>query len=222
MKLFLDTANVKEIREAASWGVVDGVTTNPSLIAREGREFKDVIKEISAIVKGPILAEVTTTNAEEMVKEGRMLADWGDDVVVKIPMGREGLKTVSTLAKDGIRTAVTLVFSPNQALLAAKAGASSVIPFVGRLDDISENGSELIADVVEIFANYDFKTEVLAASLRHPLHVIEAAKAGAHVATVPYKVLELMMDHPLTTQGIAKFMADWEAAKKALDAKPKK
>jgi len=211
MKLFLDTANIDEIREAASWGVLDGVTTNPSLLAKEGRDFKEVITEITKIVKGPISAECVTMKAEEMVKEGREFSTWGEHVVVKVPMGREGLKAVSMMAREGIRTNVTLIFSPNQALLAARAGATFVSPFVGRLDDISHFGTDCIADLVEIYDNYDIKTEIIAASIRHPLHVIEAAKYGAHIATIPFKVLELMVDHPLTERGIKRFTADWEA-----------
>lgn len=222
MKIYLDTANVKEIREAASWGIIEGVTTNPSLVAREGREFKDVIREITSIVNGPIAAETMTTRSEEIIQEGRMLADWGDNVVVKIPMGKEGLKAVSTLAKEGIRTMVTLIFSPNQALLAARAGASFIAPFVGRLDDISHDGSDCIADIADIYASYGIKTEIVAASIRHPLHVIQAAKARAHTATVPLKVLEMMLEHPLTEKGMAKFIADWEAARAAASEKAKK
>jgi transaldolase len=223
MKLFLDTANVDEIREAASWGILDGVTTNPSLVAREGRDFKHVIREITSIVNGPISAEVTSLKAEEMVKEGRVYADWHENIYVKIPMGREGLKAVSQLSKEGIKVNITLIFSPNQALLAARAGASFISPFVGRLDDISHYGMDVIGDIVQIFRTYDFATKVLAASLRHPLHVIEAARAGADIATMPFKVLELMVDHPLTSIGQAKFLADWEkAAAQAAEAKPKK
>jgi transaldolase len=213
VKLFLDTANVSEIRTAASWGVIEGVTTNPSLVAKEGREFKEVIREIASLVNGPIAAETMTTTAEEIVQEGRGIADWGDNVVVKIPMGKEGLKAVSALSKEGIRTMVTLIFSPNQALLAARAGATFIAPFVGRLDDISHFGSDCIADIAEIYASYDIKTEIVAASIRHPVHVMEAAKARAHIATVPLKVLEMMMEHPLTEKGMQKFVADWEAAR---------
>jgi len=218
MKIFVDTANVNEIREAASWGIIEGVTTNPSLLAKEGRDFKEVIQEISSIVKGPISAECVTMKAEEMLKEGRTFSAWGEHVVVKVPMCREGLKAVHMMSQEGIRTNVTLIFSPNQALLAARAGATFVSPFVGRLDDISQFGVDCIADIVQIFDNYDIETEVIAASIRHPLHCIDAAKAGAHIATVPFKVLELMIEHPLTDKGITKFLADW----KSLQENPKK
>lgn len=213
MKLFIDTANLGEIREAASWGVISGVTTNPTLIAKEGRSFREVIQEISAVVDGPISAEVLSVKAEDMVKEGRPYADWGDNVVVKIPMGVEGLKATHQLAKDGVKTMLTLIFTPSQALLAARAGATYIAPFVGRLDDISTPGMEMIADTAEIYETYGIKTEIIAASIRHPMHVIEAARAGSHIATCPFKVLQAMVDHPLTQSGIAKFIADWEASR---------
>jgi len=213
MKIFLDTANIDEIREAASWGVLRGVTTNPSLIAKEGKDFHQVIMEIAAIVDGPISAEVNSTTAEAMIEEGRPYADWGDNVVVKIPMGKEGLKAVHGLSKEGIKCNVTLIFSANQALMAAAAGAAYVSPFIGRLDDISSPGMDIIHDITQIFEIYDIKTELIAASIRHPLHVIEAARAGAHIATIPFKVLNQMIEHPLTDAGMAKFLADWEASR---------
>lgn len=214
MKIFLDTANIAQIKEAASWGVVDGVTTNPTLIAKEGRDFKETIKEISKIVDGPISAEVMSDKAEDMVKEARKLAAWSKNVVVKIPMTAEGLKAVSELKKEGIKTNVTLVFSANQALLAAKAGAAYVSPFVGRLDDNGWDGMSMIWDLVEIFQQYSFDTQIIVASVRHPLHVTEAAQAGAHIATVPFDVLKKMLNHPLTDDGIARFKKDWESAQK--------
>ncbi|BCS81069.1 fructose-6-phosphate aldolase [Anaerocellum diazotrophicum] len=215
MKLFIDTANVNEIREAHSWGIICGVTTNPSLIAKEGRDFKEVVNEICSIVDGPISAEVISLNAEGMIEEARDLAKIHKNIVIKIPMTSEGLKAVSVLSKEGIKTNVTLIFSAAQALLAAKAGATYVSPFVGRLDDIGQNGIELIKEIVQIFKNYpDIKTEIIAASIRHPIHVIEAAKAGAHIATVPFKVLEQMTKHALTDVGIERFLKDWEKVPK--------
>ncbi len=211
MKFFLDTANVDEIREAASWGILDGVTTNPSLVAKEGKDFKAVIREIQDIVKGPVNAEVISMEHAGMMREAREYAAWGEHVIVKVPMCAEGLKTISKCRDEGIRTNVTLIFSVNQALLAAKAGASYVSPFLGRLDDISHDGLELIADLVEVFSNYpELETEILAASIRHPLHVIECARAGADIATVPMKVLQMMVKHPLTDKGIETFLKDWE------------
>ncbi|ADQ04826.1 transaldolase [Caldicellulosiruptor owensensis OL] len=215
MKLFIDTANVNEIREAHSWGIICGVTTNPSLIAKEGRDFKEVVNEICSIVNGPISAEVISLKAEGMIEEARDLAKIHKNIVIKIPMTAEGLKAVSVLSKEGIKTNVTLIFSAAQALLAAKAGATYVSPFVGRLDDIGQNGIELIKEIVQIFKNYpDIKTEIIAASIRHPIHVIEAAKAGAHIATVPFKVLEQMTKHALTDVGIERFLKDWEKVPK--------
>ena len=210
MKIFIDTANVDEIREIAEIGIVDGVTTNPSLIAKEGKDFKEVINEICTIVDGPISGEVkaTTTKAEDMVKEGREIAKIHKNMVVKIPMTKEGLIAVKELSKEGIKTNVTLIFSVNQALLAAKAGATYVSPFVGRVDDISYNGSELIYDIKDVFCTYGFKTEIIAASIRHPLHVVEALKAGSDIATIPYKVINQMIQHPLTKEGIEKFIKD--------------
>lgn len=209
MKFFLDTANLDEIREAASWGQVDGVTTNPSLIAKEGRDFRQVIEEICAIVDGPISAEAVSMDAEGMIREGRGFAQWHPNVIVKLPMTIEGLKACKALTEDGIKTNVTLVFSANQALLAARAGATYVSPFVGRLDDEGQDGMSLISEIVEIFQNYDFDTQILVASVRHPMHVTEAAKLGADVATMPFKILKQLYHHPLTDVGIEKFMADW-------------
>lgn len=209
MQFFLDTANLDEIREAATWGVVDGVTTNPSLIAKEGRDFRQVIEEICSIVDGPISAEAVSPDAEGMIREGRGFAKWHRNVIVKLPMTIEGLKACKTLTSEGIRTNVTLVFSANQALLAAKAGATFVSPFVGRLDDEGQDGMALIAEIVEVFQNYDYDTQILVASVRHPMHVTEAAKLGADVATMPFKIMKQLYHHPLTDVGIAKFMADW-------------
>ena len=214
MKLFIDTANISEIKEAGSWGVLSGVTTNPSLVAKEGRNFKEVVLEITQIVDGPISAEVLSLKGEEMVKEAHDIAKWHKNIVIKVPMTEEGMKAVSVLSKEGIRTNVTLVFSANQALLAARAGASFVSPFVGRLDDISSDGMQVVKDIIEIYQKHNLKTEVIAASIRHPMHVIEAAKAGAHIATVPFAVLKQMFKHPLTDAGIKKFLEDWEKAKK--------
>lgn len=210
MKIFIDTANIEEIKKANDWGVIDGVTTNPSLVAKEGREFEELAREIMNIVNGPISVEVISTNAEGMVKEAVELSEWSPNTVVKIPMIPEGLKAVKILSAKGIKTNVTLVFSVNQALLAAKAGAIYVSPFIGRLDDIGHDGMQIVRDMVEVFNTYSFKTEVIVASIRHPLHVIEAAKAGAHVATVPFKVIEKMFRHPLTDIGLGRFLDDWE------------
>ncbi len=214
IKIFLDTANVEEIRLAAALGVIHGVTTNPSLIAKEGRDFKSVVQEITAIVDGPVSAEVLSPDAPGMVAEARDLASIHPNVVIKVPITYEGLKVVKTMAAEGIRTNVTLVFSANQALLAALAGAGFVSPFVGRLDDAGHDGMELVADIAEIFSIYDFTTEIIAASIRHPLHVVAAARAGAHIVTVPYKVLAQMLKHPLTDIGIERFLADWEKLEK--------
>lgn len=219
MRFFLDTANIDEIRVAHSWGVISGVTTNPSLVAREGRVFRDVIKEICSIVDGPVSAEVIALEADAMVREASDLASWADNVVIKIPMTCEGLKAVSVLSRDGIDTNVTLVFSPTQALLAARAGASYVSPFVGRLDDIASDGIKLVADIAEIYAIHGIETEIIAASVRHPMHVIEAAKAGAHIATVPFWVLKSMAAHPLTDKGIERFLADWKSATERSEAR---
>lgn len=214
MRFFIDTANVDEIREANDMGIICGVTTNPSLIAKEGRDFGEVIREITSIVDGPISGEVkaTTTKAEDMIREGREIAAIHPNMVVKIPMTPEGLKAVKVLSKEGIRTNVTLIFSANQALLAARAGATYVSPFLGRLDDISTNGTDLIYDIVQIFDNYpDIDTQIICASTRNPMHITECAKAGADIATVPYKVLMQMFKHPLTDEGIEKFKKDYEA-----------
>ena len=213
MKFFVDTANVEDIKKANDMGVICGVTTNPSLIAKEGRNFAEVIKEITDIVDGPISGEVkaTTVDAEGMIKEGREIAAIHPNMVVKIPMTVEGLKAVKVLHAEGIKTNVTLVFTSAQALLAARAGASYVSPFLGRLDDISMPGIDLIYEITEIFQMHNIETEIIAASVRNPIHVIDCAKAGADIATVPYKVLEQMTKHPLTDQGIAKFQADYKA-----------
>ena len=213
MKFFVDTANVDEIRKANDMGIICGVTTNPSLIAKEGRDFNQVIAEIASIVDGPISGEVkaTTTDAEGMIKEGREIAAIHPNMVVKIPMTVEGLKAVKVLHAEGIKTNVTLIFSAAQALLAARAGATYVSPFLGRLDDISMPGIDLINEITEIFMMHDIQTEIIAASIRNPIHVIDCAKAGVDIATVPYKVLEQMTKHPLTDQGITKFQADYKA-----------
>lgn len=212
MKFFIDSADIQEIREANKRGWVDGVTTNPTLVAKTGRPMKDVIKDICNEVSGPISAEVVSLEAEGMFKEGMDLARIHDNVVVKIPMTEEGLVAVRKLSKEGIKTNVTLVFSPVQALLVAKAGATMLSPFVGRLDDVSYNGMELIKQIVQIFRNYNFKTEVLAASIRHPIHVLDSAMAGAHIVTIPYKVMKQLTHHPLTDIGIKKFLDDWKQA----------
>ncbi len=210
MKFFLDTANIEEIRQGVSLGLVDGVTTNPSLLAKEGRDLEEVAKEICDLVDGPVSLEVVSTSAPEIIEEARRLAKIHKNVVVKIPMIREGLKALHVVAQEGIRVNVTLTFSANQALLAAKNGAIIVSPFVGRLDDISSSGMELISDIIQIYNRYQFKTEVLVASIRSPIHVLEAAKMGAHIATLPSKVLEQLLKHPLTDIGLEKFLADWE------------
>ncbi len=210
MKIFLDTANVEEIREAVSWGVLDGVTTNPSLVAKEGRDFKSLLLEICSVVNGPVSAEVVGTTFEEMLVEGRSLARIHENIVVKIPLIVEGLKAVKLLSGEGIRVNVTLCFSASQALLAAKAGATYVSPFVGRLDDVSHEGMEVVQEIKTIFTQHNIPTKILAASLRHPLHVVTAAKLGADVATLPLKVLEQMVKHPLTDLGLARFLKDWQ------------
>lgn len=214
MKLFIDTANIDEIKEINDWGVICGVTTNPSLIAKEGRDFKEVITEITSIVDGPISAEVISLEAEGMIKEAEELAEIHPNIVIKIPMTKEGLKAVKVLSQKGIKTNVTLVFSANQALLAARAGATYVSPFAGRMDDIGNSGMDIISDIVEIFDIHGIETEVIAASIRHPMHIIEAAKLGAHIATVPYNVFTKMVQHPMTDKGIERFLKDWENAKK--------
>ena len=210
MKFFLDTANLTEIREAASWGVLDGITTNPSLVSKEGQDFKELIREICHIVDGPVSAEVVSITKDEMLKEAHSLVKIHRNVVVKIPLIVEGLKAVKALSSEGIKVNVTLCFSANQALLAAKAGATYISPFIGRLDDISHDGMSLIRDIRLIYNNYGFKTQILTASIRHPLHVQEAAKAGSDVATMPFKVLEQIVKHPLTDIGLKRFLADWD------------
>ena len=214
MKFFIDTANLDEIKTAASFGVIDGVTTNPSLVSKEGDiDFHTRIKEISELVDGPVNAEVVSVDADGMVEEARELAQLASNVVVKIPMTIDGLKAVKKLSQEGIKTNVTLIFSANQALLAAKAGATFASPFIGRLDDRAHEGMDLIKDMRTIYDNYDFDTEVLAASIRHPLHVKEAAKAGADIATIPFSVIEKMSKHPLTDSGLERFLSDWEKYK---------
>jgi transaldolase len=214
MQFFIDSADVGEIKKALALGLCDGVTTNPSLVAKTGRSFADVLKEIVALVPGPISAEVTATDAEGMLKEARALAKFGPQVVIKIPLIVEGLRAVKALAAEGVKTNVTLCFSAVQALLAAKAGATYVSPFVGRLDDISQDGMELISDIVQIYRNYEFETKVLVASVRNPVHVLHAAKLGAHVATIPFSVIDQLAKHPLTDSGLKKFLADWEKVPK--------
>lgn len=215
MKLFLDTAIVDEIRQVNEWGLLAGVTTNPSLVAKSGRVFEEVLAEILEIVDGPVSAEVMSPDAQGMIEEGEKLARLSEKVTIKIPMTIEGLKAVHHFAKKGIKTNVTLIFSANQALMAARAGATFVSPFVGRLDDISQEGIQLIEQVATIFEKHRIPTEIIAASIRHPMHVTQAALAGSHIATLPYKVLEQMVRHPLTDQGIKKFEADWKNAVKA-------
>ena len=219
MKFFIDTANVAEIREAASLGVLDGVTTNPSLVAREGRDFVETLKEIVQIVDGPISAEVVATDYEGMLREAGPLAKIHPNIVIKVPLIKAGLQACKTLRGQGTRVNVTLCFSANQALLAAKAGASYISPFIGRLDDVSTVGMELIQQIRTIYDNYGFETQILAASIRHPVHVLECALAGADVATMPYKVIESLLNHPLTDIGLANFLKDWEKTKQALAAK---
>jgi transaldolase len=210
MKFFLDTANLDEIRGAAAFGLADGVTTNPSLIAKEGNvDFKEHIAAICEIVSGPVSAECTSEDAEGMISQGRDYAKIASNVVIKCPLTREGLKATNKLSNEGIKVNVTLCFSAAQAILAAKAGASFISPFLGRLDDIGENGLLLLQDIIEVYRNYDWKTEVLAASMRHPIHVIEAARMGADIATIPFKVIDQMFNHPLTDKGQAQFLADW-------------
>jgi transaldolase len=212
MKFFIDTGDVSEIRKANEMGLIDGVTTNPSLIAKSGRTREEVIGDIVKIVNGPISAECVTTTRDELIKEGKVLAKIHDNVVVKLPMGLQGLAACKALTSEGIKTNVTLCFTANQALLAAKVGATYISPFVGRLDDISTDGMELIADIVQIYQNYDYETQVLVASVRHPIHVLQAAKIGAHVATIPFKIIEQLAEHPLTTAGLKKFTEDYEKA----------
>lgn len=214
MKFFIDTANIDEIREAGRMGMVDGVTTNPSLVAKEGRDFEEVLREICELVDGPVSAEVIAVDAEGMLKEARHLADFHKNIVVKIPMTVEGLKAVRTLSEEGIKTNVTLIFSPLQALMAAKAGAAYVSPFVGRLDDLSQDGMVLVDQIVSIYENYEFETEIIVASVRNPLHVLESALMGAHIATIPFKVLSNLAAHPMTDKGLQAFLDDWESRKR--------
>ena len=210
MKFFIDTANIEEIKKAKELGMLDGVTTNPTLVSKEDRDFEELIKEICGIADGPVSAEVVSTDSEGMINEARELARLADNIVVKIPLIKEGLKAVRTLTGDGIKTNVTLCFSPIQALMAAKAGAAYLSPFVGRLDDISHKGMDLVEQILVIYENYGFDTEVIVASIRNPLHVIDAALMGADIATIPYKVMEQLIKHPLTDIGLEKFLADWE------------
>jgi transaldolase len=219
MKIFLDTASLKEIREGAALGLVDGVTTNPSLLAKESGEPEEILRQICAAVDGPISAEVVATDFEGMMREGRHWAELHKNIVVKCPCTWEGLKATRALTSEGRRVNVTLIFSPTQALLAAKAGARFVSPFVGRLDDIATPGMELVADIVQILDNYDYDCEVLAASLRHPIHVVEAARLGAHIGTMPFGVFQSLIKHPLTDIGLKKFLEDWEKAKKEMGTK---
>jgi len=213
MKFFLDTANIDSIKKYAAWGMVDGVTTNPSLIAKEGVSLEKRTKEILKVVSGPVSAEVIATDLKGMLEEGRKYAEWGDQIHVKVPMTPEGLQAVRTFSDEGIKTNVTLVFSASQAMMAAKAGATLVSPFIGRLDDISQDGMSLIAEIVQIFDNYDFETEILVASVRHPRHVVDASLIGADICTMPAEILEKLVKHPLTNAGIERFLADWEKVK---------
>jgi len=219
MKFFLDTANLEEIKQGVKWGLVDGVTTNPSLVAKEGVDFHTRIKEICAMVNGSVSAEVTATDFDGMMKEGRVLAKLHDNVTVKVPLIPDGIQACRALSSEGIKVNVTLCFSPTQALLAAKSGATFISPFVGRLDDVSQDGMELVRQIVQIYKNYGFSTQVLAASLRHPQHIVESALAGAHVGTMPFGVLKQLFNHPLTDIGLKKFLADWEKTKEQMQKK---
>jgi transaldolase len=210
MQFFLDTGNIDEIKQALDWGILDGVTTNPTLISKTGRSFMEVAKEIVKLVDGPVSLETVSLNAEGMIKEGRMLAELGDNVVVKIPMTPEGVKAIKVLESDGIPVNVTLIFSPAQALIAAKAGATFVSPFIGRIDDVSGEGMKLIREVKTIFDNYDIDTEIIVASVRHPMHVVEAALIGADICTMPFEVMKKLFNHPLTDKGLEQFLKDWE------------
>jgi len=212
MKLFVDTGSIKEIETLSTIGIIDGVTTNPSLLAKEGGDYKESLKKICAIVKGPVSGEVVSTGFDGMMREGHDIAKLDEHMVVKVPLTRDGIRACKTLSNEGIRVNVTLVFSAAQALLAAKAGATFVSPFVGRLDDVGTSGMDLIADIVQIFDNYEFATEVLVASCRHPIHIIEAAKLGADICTAPASVLDQLFNHPLTTIGLERFLKDWEKA----------
>ena len=209
MRFFIDTADVGEIKEALKLGILDGVTTNPTLVSKTGRGFREVIMEICSLVPGPVSAEVVSLEAEGMIKEGKELSSWAPNIVVKVPITAEGLKAIKALSQEGVKVNTTLIFNPLQALMAAKAGATYVSPFVGRLDDISSDGMHLVADILQIFRNYDITTQVIVASIRHPMHVVEAAKLGAHVATIPFSVISKLIKHPLTDIGIEQFLADW-------------
>jgi len=210
MKFFLDTANVEEIRQGVDWGLVDGVTTNPTLVSREGRDFEQVVKEIAGLVPGPVSAEVLSVTAPEMIEEARNLAKWAPNIVVKIPLIAEGIKALKVISAEGINTNVTLCFSPNQAILAAKNGASYISPFVGRLDDVGQDGLVLVEEIKQIYDNYGWQTEIIVASVRTPLTVSRAALIGAHICTIPFKVMSQLFNHPLTDVGLARFLADWE------------
>lgn len=213
MKIFIDTANIEEIKESASWGIVEGVTTNPTLLSKERRPFRELVEEICSIIDGPISVEVTATEAEGMVEQGEEIAGWHPNIVLKIPMGVEGIKAVKRLSSKGIKTNVTLIFSPNQALLAAEAGATYASIFVGRLDDIGQDGMEVVERSLRIIRNYSFPTEIIVASVRHPMHILRAGEIGAPVVTAPFKVLQAMFSHPLTDIGLQRFLADWEKLK---------
>lgn len=216
MKIFLDTANVEEIKRAMEWGLCDGVTTNPTLVAREGKPFRQVIEEICRLVDGPVSAEVTALNAEGMIEEAREIASWAPNIVIKVPLIPEGVKAIHALSREGIKCNATLVFSPGQAILAAKAGAAYCSPFVGRLDDIGHDGMAMVEQILKIYRNYGFTTQIIVASIRHPRHVIQAALIGAHIVTLPFRVLEQMFRHPLTDIGLERFLADWKAFKERL------
>ncbi len=218
MKIFLDTADIEEIRIAARWGILDGVTTNPTLYAKVGGSYEDILKEICSITSGPVSAEVVAADVEGMLREGRAFAKLAPNIVVKVPMSEEGLEAISRFAEEGIKTNCTLIFSTNQGLLAAKAGASYISPFIGRLDDINQDGMAIIRELAEIVSLYDLQTEIITASVRNPLHVTQAALAGAHIATIPFKVLQQMVKHPLTDRGIVQFRKDWDEARKAAAA----
>ena len=214
MKIFLDTANLKQIKEAASWGIVDGVTTNPTLLSKEDMKFEELIKKICRVISGPVNVECVSTKSKDIIKEGRELAKLADNIVLKIPICVEGLKAIKVLSGEGIQVNTTLIFSPTQALLAAKAGARYVSPFIGRLDDISHEGMDLVDKIIAIFSNYGLETEVIVASIRHPLHVVDAALVGADIATIPFVVLDKMVKHPLTDIGMEQFLKDWSKVKR--------
>lgn len=214
MKIFLDTANLKQIKEAASWGIVDGVTTNPTLLSKEDMKFEELIKKICRVISGPVNVECVSTKSKDIIKEGRELAKLADNIVLKIPICVEGLKAIKVLSGEGIQVNTTLIFSPTQALLAAKAGARYVSPFIGRLDDISHEGMDLVDKIIAIFGNYGLETEVIVASIRHPLHVVDAALVGADIATIPFVVLDKMVKHPLTDIGMEQFLKDWRKVKR--------